>query len=235
MKLVFCNIYSFINQSKDFGRVSTGGLVDYFLSAHVVIAFFQWTWAGPGQVWWSPSLARGPCGVTCPRWPPPPSWAQCRLRSGDSRLGDKEDRNVSDAASWQSSWLLSSVTRSPCISLICFQEAKFEIISSEASYLRSLNVLVSQFANSTKLRHNAQVISSEDWAAVFSNIYQVKIIITILSRNSKVEILSNLAQFWQVISKPPLLFLDPRMFRKIPPESRDMLAAVSDNDLGVNW
>lgn len=87
------------------------------------------------------------------------------------------------------------MTRSPCISLICFQEAKFEIISSEASYLRSLNVLVSQFANSTKLRHNAQVISPEDWAAVFSNIYQVKIIITILSRNSRVEILSNLAHF----------------------------------------
>ena len=43
MKLVFCNIYSFINQSKDFGRVSTGGLVDYFLSSHVVIAFFQLT------------------------------------------------------------------------------------------------------------------------------------------------------------------------------------------------
>ena len=55
-----------------------------------------------------------------------------------------------------------------------FQEAKFEIISSEASYLRSLNVLGSQFANSTKLRHNSAVISAEDWAAVFSNIYQVR-------------------------------------------------------------
>ena len=55
-----------------------------------------------------------------------------------------------------------------------FQEAKFEIISSEASYLKSLNVLVSQFANSTKLRHNTNVISQDDWNNVFSNIYQIR-------------------------------------------------------------
>ena len=54
------------------------------------------------------------------------------------------------------------------------QEAKFEIISSEASYLKSLNVLVSHFANSPKLRHNPQVISKNDWEAVFSNVYQIR-------------------------------------------------------------
>ena len=54
------------------------------------------------------------------------------------------------------------------------QEAKFEIISSEASYLKSLNVLVAHFANSPKLRHNPQVISKHDWDAIFSNVYQVK-------------------------------------------------------------
>ena len=75
----------------------------------------------------------------------------------------------SDMPQVASSSLLQSV--SPQVRR--FQEAKFEIISSEASYLRSLNVLVSQFANSSRLRHNSQVISQEDWAAVFSNIYQV--------------------------------------------------------------
>ena len=88
-----------------------------------------------------------------------------------------------------------TVTRSPRRSLICVQEAKFEIISSEASYLRSLNVLVSQFANSTKLRHNAQVISQEDWTAVFSNIYQVKMIITIPSRNREFKFTAILLTF----------------------------------------
>ena len=54
------------------------------------------------------------------------------------------------------------------------QEAKFEIISSEASYLKSLNVLVAHFANSPRLRHNPAVISKHDWEAIFSNVYQVK-------------------------------------------------------------
>ena len=54
------------------------------------------------------------------------------------------------------------------------QEAKFEIISSEASYLKSLNVLVAHFANSPRLRHNPPVISKHDWEAIFSNVYQVK-------------------------------------------------------------
>ena len=58
--------------------------------------------------------------------------------------------------------------------LPALQEAKFEIISSEASYLKSLNVLVAHFANSPKLRHNPQVISKHDWDAVFSNVYQVR-------------------------------------------------------------
>ena len=59
--------------------------------------------------------------------------------------------------------------------LASLQEAKFEIISSEASYLKSLNVLVAHFANSGKLRHNPQVISRHDWDAIFSNVYQVKV------------------------------------------------------------
>ena len=35
-------------------------------------------------------------------------------------------------------------------------------------------MLVSHFANSPKLRHNPQVISKNDWEAVFSNVYQIR-------------------------------------------------------------
>ena len=82
--------------------------------------------------------------------------------------------NVNDTALDTNSYRLLSDHDDRDLDTGLFQEAKFEIISSEASYLRSLNVLVSQFANSTKLRHNSAVISAEDWAAVFSNIYQVR-------------------------------------------------------------
>jgi len=99
---------------------------------------------------------------------------QTRLSSVDmssSVVNQSGQRSLwSDMPQVASSSLLQSV--SPQVRR--FQEAKFEIISSEASYLRSLNVLVSQFANSSRLRHNSQVISQEDWAAVFSNIYQIR-------------------------------------------------------------
>ena len=75
------------------------------------------------------------------------------------------------------------------IIFVPLQEAKFEIISSEASYLKSLNVLVSHFANSPKLRHNPHVISKHDWEAVFSNVYQI--------RECSEKFLQSLENCWQ--------------------------------------
>ena len=93
------------------------------------------------------------------------------------------------------------------------QEAKFEIISSEASYLKSLNVLVAHFANSPKLRHNPQVISKHDWDAIFSNVYQVK-----------APARDNLTLNVNSLSLP--LSTDPRVFREVPTGPGDLLAAV---------
>jgi len=94
--------------------------------------------------------------------------AECMSSSVVSQSGQRS--LWCDMPQVKSSTLLSSI--SPEVRRC--QEAKFEIISSEASYLKSLNVLVSQFANSTKLRHNNSVISQEEWSHVFSNIYQIR-------------------------------------------------------------
>ena len=91
------------------------------------------------------------------------------------------------------------------------QEAKFEIISSEASYLKSLNVLVAHFANSPKLRHNPQVISKHDWDAIFSNVYQVRPHLEIIKREMLTLSLSS---------------ADPRVFREVPASPGDLLAAI---------
>jgi neuronal guanine nucleotide exchange factor len=54
------------------------------------------------------------------------------------------------------------------------QEAIFEIVSSEASYLKSLNVLVFHFASSAHLSAGPNsLLSPEDRAAIFSNVVQV--------------------------------------------------------------
>ena len=91
------------------------------------------------------------------------------------------------------------------------QEAKFEIISSEASYLKSLNVLVAHFANSPKLRHNHQVISKHDWDAIFSNVYQVMLQLEMIKLQMLTLYLS--------------LSADPGVFREVPPGPGDLLAA----------
>ena len=53
------------------------------------------------------------------------------------------------------------------------QEAIFEIVSSEASYLKSLNILVFHFASSSQFSSDSSSLSSEDRNVVFSNIKQV--------------------------------------------------------------
>ena len=57
------------------------------------------------------------------------------------------------------------------------QEALFEIVSSEASYLKSLNVLVFHFANSQQFSANeSSLLSSKDREVIFSNVLQVRTI-----------------------------------------------------------
>ena len=54
------------------------------------------------------------------------------------------------------------------------QEALFEIVSSEASYLKSLNVLVFHFANSQQFSSgSSSLLSSKDREVIFSNVLQV--------------------------------------------------------------
>ena len=53
------------------------------------------------------------------------------------------------------------------------QEALFEIVSSEASYLKSLNVLVFHFANSQQFSSGSTLLSSKDREVIFSNVLQV--------------------------------------------------------------
>ena len=54
------------------------------------------------------------------------------------------------------------------------QEALFEIVSSEASYLKSLNVLVFHFANSQQFSSGSSLLSSKDREVIFSNVLQVR-------------------------------------------------------------
>lgn len=49
------------------------------------------------------------------------------------------------------------------------QEAKFELLTSEASYLNSLNVLESHFIAHPAFR-DPQVLPREDWEMLFSTI-----------------------------------------------------------------
>ena len=53
------------------------------------------------------------------------------------------------------------------------QEALFEIVSSEASYLKSLNVLVFHFANSQQFSSGSTLLSIKDREVIFSNVLQV--------------------------------------------------------------
>ena len=53
------------------------------------------------------------------------------------------------------------------------QEAIFEIISSEASYLKSLNVLINHFANSPKFVGDYAVLCPKDRVILFNDVYEV--------------------------------------------------------------
>jgi len=54
------------------------------------------------------------------------------------------------------------------------QEAIFEIISSEASYLKSLNVLINHFANSPKFVGDYAVLCPKDKVILFNDVYEVR-------------------------------------------------------------
>jgi neuronal guanine nucleotide exchange factor len=54
------------------------------------------------------------------------------------------------------------------------QEAIFEIISSEASYLKSLNVLINHFANSPKFVGDFAVLCPKDKSILFNDVYEVR-------------------------------------------------------------
>eukprot|EP00095_Tigriopus_kingsejongensis_P010586 maker-scaffold449_size167299-snap-gene-0.16 protein:Tk10586 transcript:maker-scaffold449_size167299-snap-gene-0.16-mRNA-1 annotation:"hypothetical protein DAPPUDRAFT_43086" len=54
------------------------------------------------------------------------------------------------------------------------QEAFFEVISSEASYLKSLNVLISHFMQSPKFLGDTSVISKRDYRILFSDVIAVR-------------------------------------------------------------
>jgi len=55
------------------------------------------------------------------------------------------------------------------------QEAIFEIISSEASYLKSLNVLINHFANTPKFLGDFAVLCPKDRSILFNDVYEVRV------------------------------------------------------------
>lgn len=68
------------------------------------------------------------------------------------------------------------------------QEAKFEILTSEASYLKSLNLLKSHFMNHPAFRDN-QILSSSDRKTLFSYVIPVQ--------ECADRLLSDLESCWQ--------------------------------------
>jgi len=69
------------------------------------------------------------------------------------------------------------------------QEAMFEVISSEASYLKSLNILISHFVQSSKFSAETSVLSKRDQRILFSEV--------ILVRGCSERFLSDLESRWQ--------------------------------------
>ncbi|XP_065202931.1 rho guanine nucleotide exchange factor 15-like isoform X2 [Planococcus citri] len=68
------------------------------------------------------------------------------------------------------------------------QEAKFEVITSEASYYKSLSVLDKLFANDTRLR-DQNLLCKNDWKILFGNVAAV--------RKCSGMLLSDLEKCWQ--------------------------------------
>ena len=54
------------------------------------------------------------------------------------------------------------------------QEAMFEVISSEASYLKSLNILISHFVQSSQFSGDTSVLSKRDQRILFSEVIGVR-------------------------------------------------------------
>ena len=54
------------------------------------------------------------------------------------------------------------------------QEAMFEVISSEASYLKSLNILISHFVQSNQFSGDSSVLSKRDQRILFSEVISVR-------------------------------------------------------------
>ena len=54
------------------------------------------------------------------------------------------------------------------------QEAMFEVISSEASYLKSLNILISHFVQSTQFSGETAVLNKRDQRILFSEVISVR-------------------------------------------------------------
>jgi len=69
------------------------------------------------------------------------------------------------------------------------QEAMFEVISSEASYLKSLNILISHFVQSSKFSGETSVLSKRDQRILFSEVIMV--------RGCSERFLSDLESRWQ--------------------------------------
>jgi len=69
------------------------------------------------------------------------------------------------------------------------QEAMFEVISSEASYLKSLNILISHFIQSPRFSGESSVLSKRDQRILFSEV--------ILVRACSERFLSDLESRWQ--------------------------------------
>ena len=69
------------------------------------------------------------------------------------------------------------------------QEAMFEVISSEASYLKSLNILISHFIQSPRFSGESAVLSKRDQRILFSEV--------ILVRACSERFLSDLESRWQ--------------------------------------
>ena len=69
------------------------------------------------------------------------------------------------------------------------QEAMFEVISSEASYLKSLNILISHFVQSTQFSGDTSVLSKRDQRILFSEVISV--------RSCSEKFLADLESRWQ--------------------------------------
>ena len=69
------------------------------------------------------------------------------------------------------------------------QEAMFEVISSEASYLKSLNILISHFVQSNQFSGDSSVLSKRDQRILFSEVISV--------RSCSEKFLADLESRWQ--------------------------------------